>query len=270
MKFFKFFFSKVFFLNLLIAIVLLIVGLFILDGYLDNLTRHGEKVAVPNVIKKKVTELDSNLISKGFRYEIMDSVWERKLPKGIVIDQKPAPGDSVKEGRKIYLTINARSDKMIKLSINSMVKGASAPREAMEYLSSIDLEFGEIIIKPYEYDNIVLAFEDAKGNELKEGDKLKAGSKVNLIVGKVNAEKIRTPKVLGLSLNEAVAVLKKKLLNVSMAEKGDGACVEGVDSTLARVTMQRPSCGEEINIGKEVLLFYSCDTTLKINTECKR
>jgi len=105
MKFIKFFISKVFFLNLFIALALLTGGLFILDNYLDNLTRHGEKVIVPNVIKKKVNELDSNLISKGFRYEIMDSVWERKLPKGIVIDQKPAPGDSVKEGRKVYLTI---------------------------------------------------------------------------------------------------------------------------------------------------------------------
>ena len=269
MKFFKFFFSKVFFLNLVIAIVLLVIGLFILDGYLDNLTRHGEKVAVPSVIKNKIKDLDENLGSKGFRYEIMDSVWERNLPKGIVVDQKPAPGDSVKEGRKIYLTINARSDKMITLSIKSMVNGTSTPREAIEYLSSIDLEHGSTIFEPHEWNNIVLGFQDKNGKKLKDGDKLKAGSKVDLVVGQVNAEKIRTPKVLGLPLNEAVSILKRKLLNVSMTEKGDGACVEGVDSSMARITMQRPSCGEEINIGKEVLIFYSCDTTLKINTKCK-
>ena len=116
MKFIKFFFSKAFFINLLIALLLLVIGLFILDNYLDGLTKHGEKVAVPNVVNKKITDIDTNLVNKGFRYEIMDSVWERKLPKGIVVDQKPEPGDSVKDGRKIYLTINARSDKMIKLS----------------------------------------------------------------------------------------------------------------------------------------------------------
>ena len=269
MKFFKFLFSKVFVLNLFIALILTIAGLFILDSYLDNLTRHGEKVAVPNVINKKIKDLNASLVSKGFPYEIMDSVWEKNLPKGIIFKQKPAPGDSVKEGRKIYLTITARTDEMIKLSIRSIVNGTSAPREAIEYLSSIDLEHGKTIFEPHEWNNIVLGFQDENGNKLKDGDKLKAGSKVTLVVGQVNAEKVRTPKVMGLQLKEAVSILKRKLLNVSITENGDRACIEGIDSSVARITMQRPACGEEINIGKEVLLFYSCDTTLKINNKCR-
>ena len=269
MKFIKFFFSKVFFLNLFIALGLLIVGLFILDNYLDKITRHGEKVVVPNVIKKKVNELDTNLVSKGFRYEIMDSVWHRKKPKGIVIYQKPAAGDSVKQGRKIYLTINARSDKMVTLSIGSIINGTSTTNGAMEYLSSIDVQHDSTIFVPHDWNDIVLGFQDVNGKKLKDGDKVKAGSKIRLVVGHVGGEKIRTPKVLGLPLKEAVKLLKKSLLNVSPIEIGDGACVEGIDSSLAKITLQRPACGNEINIGKEVSIFYSCDTTLKINTQCK-
>jgi hypothetical protein len=52
-------------------------------------------------------------------------------------------------------------------------------------------------------------------------------------------------------------------------ETSDGACVDGIDSSLARITLQRPACGDDIKIGKEVSIFYSCDTTLKINTDCK-
>ena len=269
MKLFKFLFSKAFFFNLFLAIVALIVGLFILDGYLDGITKHGEKVAVPNVIKKDISELDSNLVSKGFRYEIMDSVWERKLPKGIVLDQKPAPGDSVKEGRKIYLTINARTDKMIKLSIGSIINGTSTSREAIEYISSLDLELDSMVFVPHDWNDIVLGFQDVRGKDLKDGDKLKAGSKIRLVVGHVGGEKIRTPKVLGMPLKDAVKVLRKKLLNVSVMEMGDGACVEGLDSTVARIWMQRPACGKEIQVGKEVSIFYSCDTTLNIKTDCK-
>ena len=140
MKFIKFLFSKVFFINLIIACILLIASLFILNRYLNKITKHGEKVVVPNVINKKISDLDDNLLNKGFRYQIMDSVWERKLPKGIIRDQKPAPGDSVKEGRKIYLTINARSDEMIPLSIGRFVNGTSTAREALVYISSIDIE----------------------------------------------------------------------------------------------------------------------------------
>tara|TARA_B100000963_G_C22485266_1_gene606590 strand:- start:137 stop:889 length:753 start_codon:yes stop_codon:yes gene_type:complete len=250
-------------------VVLLAIGLFILDNYLDNLTMHGEKVIVPNVLKKKVNELDSILISRGFRYEIMDSVWERRLPKGIVISQKPAAGDSVKQGRKVYLTINSRSDKMITLSIGSIINGTSTTNGAMEYLSSIDVDHDSTIFVPHDWNDIVLGFQDVKGKKLKDGDKIKAGSKIRLIVGHVGGEKIRTPKVLGLPLKEAVKILKKNLLNVSPIEIGDGACVEGIDSSLAKITLQRPACGNEIKIGKEVSIFYSCDTTLKIDTQCK-
>ena len=269
MKFIKFLFSKVFFLNLLMAIVLLIIGLFVLDKYLDGLTKHGVKVVVPNIVNKKISDLEDHLLNNGFRYQIMDSVWKRKLPKGIIVDQKPAPGDSVKEGRKIYLTINARSDEMIKLSIGSIVNGTSTAREALEYISNIDIEHDSTILVPHDYDDIVLGFKDIQGKDLKDGDKLKAGSKIWLIVGHDRGEKIRTPKVLGLPLKEAVNTLKKKLLNVSVMETRDGACVEGIDSSIARITLQRPACGDDIKIGKEVSIFYSCDTTLKINTDCK-
>jgi beta-lactam-binding protein with PASTA domain len=269
MKFIKFLFSKVFFLNLFLAIILLITGLFVLDKYLDGITKHGEQVIVPNIINKKISDLDDILLNRGFRYQIMDSVWERKLPKGIIVDHKPAPGDSVKEGRKIYLTINARSDEMIKLSIGSIINGTSTAREALEYISSIDIEHDSTILVPNDYDDIVIGFKDIQGNNLKDGDKLKAGSKIWLIVGHDRGEKIRTPKVLGLPLMEAVKALKKKLLNVYVMETSDGACVDGIDSSLARITLQRPACGDDIKIGKEVSIFYSCDTTLKINTDCK-
>ena len=74
MKLLKFIFSKVFFLNLFIALILFIVGLFVLDNHLDTLTKHGEKVAVLNVEKSKISQLKESLIEEGFRYEIMDSI----------------------------------------------------------------------------------------------------------------------------------------------------------------------------------------------------
>lgn len=269
MKFIKFLFSKVFFLNLVIASVLLIIGLFVLDNYLDEITKHGKKVVVPNLKNQKVNKLDSASLSNNFRFEIMDSVWERKRPKGIVIEQKPSPGDSVKKGRKIYLTINARSDKMITLSIGNIINGTSTTNGAMEYLSSIDVEHDSTIFVPHDWNDIVLGMRDVRGKKLKDGDKVKAGSKIRLVVGHVGGEKIRTPKVLGLALKDAVRILKKKLLNVSPVELGDGACLNGIDSSMAKITLQRPSCGSEIKIGKEVSIFYSCDTTLNINTDCQ-
>lgn len=270
MKLLKFLVSKVFFLNLFLAIIVFGIGLFCLDIWLDNLTKHGEKVAVPNVIGKQIADLDSSLTSKGFRYEIMDSIWERKQPKGIILDQKPTPNDSVKSGRKIYLTINARTDKMLKLAIGNITNGTTTPREALEYINSIDVVHDSTLLVPYDFNNIVLGFKDAKGRNLKDGDKIKAGSKIWMVVGHNGADKVDVPNVLGLSLNKAVFQLKKNLLNVSMMEKGNGACeIEDLDSSLARVYMQRPSCNESVSAGKEVSIFYTCDTTEVIKTNCK-
>ena len=64
MKLIKFLFSKVFFINLIIALIFLIVGLFILDNYLDKLTKHGEKIVVPSLKNKKVTEKVKNSLSE--------------------------------------------------------------------------------------------------------------------------------------------------------------------------------------------------------------
>lgn len=269
MKLIKFLFSKVFFLNVLIAGVLLFAGYFYLNSYLESITNHGEKVVVPSVMKMSINKVGSSLEEEGFRYEVMDSVWERKLPKGIVLDQKPAPGDSVKEGRKIYVTINARSDKMVKLSMASMIGGTSRVSEAIDYLLTNDLVLGEKILVPGQYDGMFLSFVDHKGKELKEGDEVKAGAVISVKVSHTEGAEIRMPKVKGKTLREAVKIINEKLLNYTATEAPDQACIDGVDSNTAIVYMQRPECGSDIKVGREVSLFYSCDSTRKVSLDCK-
>ena len=269
MKLIKFLFSKVFFLNILIAVVLLICGYFFLNSYLKKITHHGEKVVVPSVIKMNVNNVGSALKKDGFRYEVMDSIWERKLPKGIVLDQKPAPGDSVKEGRKIYVTINARSDKMVKLSMDGMIGGTSHAREAIDYLITNDLVPGPNITVVGQYDGMFLGFVNKNGKTLKDGDLVKAGSEISVKVSVTNGIEIRIPNVKGKNLGDAVRTIKEKLLNVSVSELRDGACIDGLDSNMAIVHRQIPECGSDIKLGKEVSLFYSCDSTLKVIMDCK-
>jgi len=269
MKLIKFLFSKVFFLNLFIAGVLLLVGYFYLNSYLENITNHGEKVVVPSVMKMNINKVGYALAEGGFRYEVMDSIWERKLPKGIVLDQKPSPGDSVKEGRKIYVTINARSDKMVKLSISSMTGGTSKASEAIDYLVTNDLVAGPFIPVPGQYDGMFLSFVDQKGQELREGDEVKAGAVISIKVSDNKGVEITMPTLKGRTLKEAVKILKENLLNPLPMESPDNACVDGLDSSAAIIYKQHPECGSDINVGREVSLFYSCDSTRKVSMDCK-
>ena len=92
--------------------LLIAAGLiFFVISYLGNFTHHGEKLPVPNVIGKKVEDLDALITEEGFEYIINDSVFDNKKPKGIVIDQSPSPESFVKDGRTMYITINARTKK---------------------------------------------------------------------------------------------------------------------------------------------------------------
>lgn len=269
MKFFKFLISKAFFLCLSIAGILLFIGYLVLNDYLDTITKHDQKLAVPSLMNQSISEIDQILEEGNFRFEVMDSIWERKLKKGIVLDQKPAPGDSVKEGRKIYVTINARSDKMIKLSLEGLKGGTARGREAIDYLLTNDLVHDSTILVSGEYDDMFIDFVTTRGKVLQDGDMVKAGSRIRIKVSHTKGEEIRVPKVKGMKLGDAVKLLKNSLLNVSVMEMNDKACVEGLDSSVAVVCIQRPECGEDIKVGKEVSLFYTCDSTYKFSRECK-
>ena len=75
-----------FFLYLFIAGVLLLGGYFYLNNYLGEITNHVGKLVVPSIMKMNDNNVDSALKKDGFRNEVMDSIWERKLPKEIVLD----------------------------------------------------------------------------------------------------------------------------------------------------------------------------------------
>lgn len=72
---------------------------------------------------------------EGFRYDIIDSLFIDGAVPGSVIEQTPAGGSKVKDGRIIYLSINAYSPRMIscpKVSDMSL-------RQALSTLESVGL-----------------------------------------------------------------------------------------------------------------------------------
>lgn len=99
--------SRIFLINLGIAIVALPLLFWIIFSWLGSYTRHSDFVLVPDFKDLKIRQLEDFVSDKDISYEIIDSIWDPKLQKGVVIRQDPDPGDSVKEGRKIYLYVSA-------------------------------------------------------------------------------------------------------------------------------------------------------------------
>ncbi|MDB2385660.1 PASTA domain-containing protein, partial [Polaribacter sp.] len=107
MSFFKFIKSKIFFLQIAIAVMLVLAVVFGLQFWLTKTTNHEQKIEVPNLHKLSLSDVKQKLNEIDLSYIIIDSAsYNPDYPKKSVIEQTPEAGDFVKEKRKIYLTLN--------------------------------------------------------------------------------------------------------------------------------------------------------------------
>ena len=147
-----FFSSKVFLINLLLALVFVGAVLGITYSYLDHYTHHGESISVPDLRGLKKDRLDSFVKDKHLHYAIVDSIFELDKPPGTIVDQDPAPDSKVKEDRTIYLTVNASLPPKIKMPDLIDV----SYRQAEAILQTFGLKVGTLFYKPDLAKNAVL------------------------------------------------------------------------------------------------------------------
>ena len=164
------------------TLVLMVIVFFLLIGItlygLKLYTRHGKAVLVPEVKALILPDALRILDREGFRYEIIDSLFIDGATPGSIVEQTPAGGSKVKEGRIIYLSINAYSPRMISCpKVTDM-----SLRQALASLESRGLSDVRIQNVPSEYPDLVIGIE-YRGEPLEPGDKLPIGSSVTLLVG---------------------------------------------------------------------------------------
>lgn len=119
----------------IILMVLVIVAIPIAALYmLDSFTHHGEKIEVPNVVGKSLYDAEMMLKDRGLLAMVVDSIYDKRAPKGSVLEQTPKSGFEVKGGRMIYLTVNLNGEPMAQLPD---VVGHGSLREAVALLQSL-------------------------------------------------------------------------------------------------------------------------------------
>ena len=244
--------SKVFFIQLLLAIVALVMVFFVTYTWLNATTNHGQTVTVPDLRGMKFKDIESFLSQKSLDVKIADSsVFVLDKPPGVVIEQDPSPNEKVKEGRTVYVTITRTVPPQVK--IPNLVDVSQ--RQAAAILGSYGLKVGQLIYKPDLAKDAVLAIMQ-HGITLKPGDLLPKGSVIDLVLGDgVGNTSVTIPSLLNLTVDEALFVLQGSQLNA-------GAMVfdETVrDSTHAKVYRQSPMPGDSTAIkqGESVDLFFT-------------
>ena len=247
---FKILNNKIFRRNLLFSLITLFLLFVFWLKWLDIYTDHNTFIKVPNFSGVHINDLDSLVSSYSLRYEIIDSVFYKSDPRGIVVNQDPLPDVNVKKNRKIYLTIN--SLRAIKVTFPDVFD--LTLRQAVNKIQKNGLNVGKLEYKADIAINKVLAFK-INGIEIKVGQELYHGTTIDLVVGKgLGNEKVLVPNLIGLDRKEANTMLKSSSLNIGLEYFKN----EISDSNSAVVYKQYPLANKnnEIKIGSFIDLYF--------------
>lgn len=176
-------FSPIIWINLLG--MLLVITLVSLGAvmWMKDYTHHGEGIDVPNVKGKLISDAEFELREMQLDAIVIDSTYDKRLAAGIVIDQTPGSGSRVKEGREIYLTINAKSEPT--LPIPNIIDNCSV-REAEAKLQALGFKLGPIQYVEGTKD-WVLGIR-CKGRSVNTGDRVPINTPITLVVGNSEME----------------------------------------------------------------------------------
>lgn len=263
----RFIFSKSFVINLIIALGLMAGGLYFTMNYLNDYTLHGFSLEVPDFNGLNYAAADSMVAENDFTVVISDSIYLEDIEGGVIIEQDPAAGKKVKQGRKIYMTISALKPPQI--AMPNLVD--MSLRQAMSLMETYGLTIGELTYQPDPCTNCVLA-QMMNDEDIEVGKKINEGSKVDLVLGQgLSKELTPIPYLIGINYEMASSVLKTSFLNPGNPNY-DETVVTEEDSIkaikMARVYKQIPSYSEEpsIQMGSTVDLYLTLDTNKIVHT----
>ena len=241
--------------NLLLAFVivaLLIAGAII---FLNVVTKHNQELVVPDFTNMSVEEASAAAMQAGMRIEVTDSVFVKRMQKGAVYRQNPAPGAKVKDGRRVVLTINAVNAK--KLTMPNLI--GYSMRQAKAELLSRGLVLGKLIYVQDMATNNVLK-QLYKNKEIEPGTQIESESVIDLVVGLNNLDnRTYVPDVYGLKNSRAVETVQEHSLNVKSLRFD--TTVRDYDGSLnAVVYRQVPDISEvPVALGEDVSLYLTMD-----------
>lgn len=228
----------------LMAVVLHCILFLFFRFLLPALTRHGQFITVPNLKGIYLEEVDSYLTRRNLRFEVTEEfAYTPDSPPMTVLQQYPQAGDRVKEGRKIYLTLNAQTPPKVKMP--HLVDGSV--RNAHVRLKSSGLLLGTIKYVPDIAQNAVLE-QWYQGTEIPAGTSVTVGTKIDLVVGAGLGDKVvEVPSIVGMKLADANSLLLDLGIKVgNTTYRYDASQVPGT------ILRQHPDAGQSVSIGDNI------------------
>lgn len=220
---------------------------------LSLITRHGKTVTTPDFTNLSVKQAEQVAQEGQVKVKVVDSVFVRRLPGGVVYRQQPKAGSTVKKGRSVFLTINSIVPRKV---VMPNLFGYSVT-EARAELQNRGLNLGKLTYVKDIATNTVLG-QYCEGKEVKTGDLVVNGSTIDLKVGVSGEDNVTVvPRLIGMKYVPAVDVLHDHFLNVGRARFDKE--VKTYTDSLNAVIYKQDALGEEKPLGSAITLYLTLD-----------
>ena len=235
--------TKKFWKIILVLFVGFVAFLVILDDIIMPIYVSGKEVQIPNVVGKNKDDAVKMLEDSGLNPIVQTSRFDQKYQKNQVIFQKPSGGTTVKQNRRIYLTISGGEPLLTMPSLISKTL-----RDAQVSLEKMGLKIGKVDSVESEFPpNTIVEQQYFEGKEIAVGTsvglKVSIGPKVGMI---------RVPNLLGRSLTEAEEILRSSSLKI-----GNKTYISSPTLLPNTVVDQQPSENTLIDSGDSVSVVLS-------------
>lgn len=246
--------NTAFVVKMMLIAAIIVAGIVIGVMYwMDRYTQHGKEVMVPDVVGLYTNEADMILQTDGLHLVVIDSTYSKKVPLGTIVEQNPPADSHVKNGRGIYVVVNAKSVKQIVLpNLQDL-----SYRQAEAMLRSLGLQVADVEYEPSEYKDLVL---DIKKDDksLPEGSKIAEGSSVVLVVGYgVGTEQVQVPDMAGIKLKDARKILLEHKLILGGINRDEELTEDNED--LFIIYQQSVNAGQYLLEGSRIDVRASTD-----------
>ena len=242
-------------INIGAFIVLVLLLVFVFGFYLKIYTHHGESLTVPDFKGETIEKAKADCKEHNLQFIVKDSVYDFDKPKLSIIEQNPKPGSKVKEGRRVYFTINMDKAPQVEFSARELV--GEIRDQALRMLVGKGLREGRISYKPDMALNLVLGVM-YNGRMVTDGNiKVDKGSMIDLVLGDGGKNQEATvPNVVGHPLYEGIIFVKDANLNYGQPIR-DPDTTMFKDSIKAIIYKQSPLAGSIVPMGEPVFLWIT-------------
>lgn len=242
--------------NLLTAfavVVVLLVGAML---FLNVFTKHNQELSVPDLANMTMEEAQAVAEEAGMRVDVTDSAFIKRMKRGAVYRQNPAPGSKVKKGRRIALTINAVNPRQI--TMPDLI--GYSTRQAKAELLSRGLVLGKLIyVQDMATNNVLRQLHN--NLEIEPGAMVESEAVIDLVVGLNSRDNVTfVPYLAGLRNLSAVEAVHDHSLNLGRM-RFDDTVKNYEDSLNAVVYKQIPEASDSIsvNMGSNVDIYLTLD-----------